>query len=236
MKTFLIIITAFSIGGCQNRSTLKVVEKEVPDNSKVVVLEEHYIDSSNIGMPGKYKMDFKKFRTEDSIYADINLYEKEGRQWNHKQKLHFLKDGVLSCDIEFKDFNNDGLKDFTFQSSIAARGANIIRKLLLFDKEKGNLKYITNSEDFPNLKYNENLDCIDGFRVTGGTQSVFAKIEGDSLREFADVDLFDDMITITVTGKNGKPQILKREKFENGNYIRFKNYNPLQEYESKEYE
>ena len=235
MKIFFIILAAFSICCCQNKSPLKVVDKERPDDSTVVVLEEHYTDSLNIGVSGKYKLDFKKFRTEDSIYADINLYEKDGQNWNHKQKLHFLKDGVLSCDIEFKDYTNDGLKDLTFQSSIAARGANVIRKLLLFDKEKGTLKYITNSEDFPNLRYNKDLNCIDGFRVTGGTQSVFAKIEGDSLREFADVDLFDDTITITVIGKNGKPQILKHEKFENGNYMRFKNYNPLQEYDSKEY-
>ncbi|OYQ38321.1 hypothetical protein CHU92_05680 [Flavobacterium cyanobacteriorum] len=200
-----------------------LVDKSLANNA-----EEHYVDST-IGVRGKYKIDLKKFRT-DSVYVEIKLYKKDLSNWKLVQNFHFLKNGVLTCDVEIKDYNNDGLNDCTFKSSIAARGANEIKKLFIFNEKEGKLTFIKNSEDFPNLQYNEDLNCIDAFRVYGGTQSVFAKIEGDSLKEYASVELFDKKITIITTAPDGSEHVIRNETYEGDSYIRFKNFSPLEEY------
>lgn len=234
MKQILIIYVLILAIGCRDSKTIeeKAVKTELRNiiREKTLQVEEHYIDSTNIGTSKKYKIDFKKIRTTDSVYVQIQFYEKQQSKWGLKQNLEYPKDGILSCDPEFIDYNNDGLKDFTFISSIAARGANQIRKLFIFDSKRGILQEIKNAENFPNLSYNEELDCVDAFRVYGGSQSVFAKIESDTLREFANVELFDERIIITIIDRDGKQKIIRNEKYEEGTYKRFKNYNPLIEY------
>lgn len=228
---FLFIIVA-----CNNekKTGKKLFTTTVESKIDKEIIEEELIDSTEIGISGKFKIDLKKIRSSDSVYVEIKFYEKNNLKWNLKQELHFLKDGVLSCDFKFEDFNNDKLNDFTFQSSVAARGANVIRKLFIFDKENGKLIFIKNSEEFPNLKYNKDLNCVDAFRVYGGTQSVFAKIENDSLKEFANVELFDERIIIKIIDKNGKEKTTRDEKYKSKeSYIRFKNYSPLTEYEGE---
>lgn len=229
------LIFAFLFNGCSDKQKpLKTVSKQTSEIQKdIPILEEEYIDSLKIGIKGENKIELKKFRSIDSVYVEIKFFEKKNSKWLLKQNFHFSKDGVLSCDVKYEDFNSDNLNDFTFKSSIAARGANIIRKLFIFDKKTRNLKFIKNSEEFPNLRYNEDLDCIDAFRVYGGTQTAFAKIEGDSLREFANVELFEKRIIIKVIDKKGIEKILRNEKFDKGSYIRFKNYSPLLEYEGE---
>ncbi len=227
---FLIIST-----GCSEKQKSETIPSNMPKKiqKNISQIEEEYIDSLKIGIPKKYKIDVKKFRSPDSVYVEINFFEKNNSEWLLKQNFHFLKDGVLSCDVEIKDFNNDKLNDFTFVSSIAARGANSVRKLFIFDKEAGKLIFIKNSEEFPNLRYNEDLNCIDAFRVYGGTQTVFAKIEKDSLREFANIELFNERIIINTVDKNGKEKTIRDGKYNKGDYIRFKNYSPLKELEEE---
>ena len=154
-------------------------------------------------------------------------------KWNINQNFTFLKDGLTDCDVEIKDFNNDGLNDMTFQSSVSARGGNVIRKLFIFDKLKRELKYIKNSENFPNLRYNKDLNCLDAFRIYGGTQTAFMKIRKDTLWEFASVELFNNRITIVEKNENGIENKIKDDKFEKDNYMRFRNYNPLIECETE---
>jgi hypothetical protein len=231
MKNIFLILFILFFSGCKNEKkaenndslTRLKIEKKVLKNE----LEESFKDSTKIGLKGEYKIDLKKFRSSDSVYVEIKLYKKQKSKWTIIQSLEFVKDGILSCDPEIKDFNNDGLNDFTFQSSIAGRGANIIRKLFVFEKESGKLKFIKNSENFPNIRYNIELDCIDAFRVYGGAQTAFAKIEKDTLREFANVEIYDDTIQIKIIDKSGKEKLLKNEKYEGGYFHRFKNYKPL---------
>ena len=88
-----------------------------------------------------------------------------------------------------------------------------------------------NSEDFPNMLYNEELDCIDAFLVHGGSTTLFARIKGDSLVKFAGVDNSDYRLVFIIDRK-GKKKYIKRDKIsdEMGVYIRYKNYKPLKEY------
>ncbi|WP_395053259.1 hypothetical protein [Flavobacterium sp.] len=233
-KIFFIVIVIFTFS-CKDKKS----ENKTEIKSKVVnknqfeklITEEEFIDSVNIGLKGKFRIDLKKYRSLDSVYVEIKFFEKQNTKWNLKQNLKFEKDGLTSCDIEIKDFNNDGLNDMTFQSSVAARGANEIRKLFIFDKPKGELKYIRNSENFPNIRYNKELNCLDAFIIYGGTQTAFMKISKDTLWEFASVELFDNRITIIDTDIYGKKTEIRNEKFEKDIYTRYKNYKPLIENE-----
>ena len=233
-KLFFIVIVIFTFCCKDKKNKYKTEIKLKVENKNLtekLIAEEEFIDSVNIGVKGKYKLDVKKYRSLNSVYIKLKFFEKQNTEWNLKQNLKFAKDGVTSCDIKMQDFNNDGLNDMTYQSSVAARGANEIRKLFIFDKSKGELKYIRNSENFPNIRYNKELNCLDAFRVYGGTQSAFMRISKDSLWEFASVELFDNRIIIIETDINGKETVIRNEKFAKDIYTRYKNYKPLIENE-----
>lgn len=242
MTKSIFLVLFFLIFGCSNKTekqpkstiakslkveTIKKKLESEKDNTKTI-LEETLIDSTQIGIKGKFKLIIEQFRNSDSVYVEINLSEKINNQWILKQKIEYLKDGITNCDAKIQDFNNDGAKDLTFKSSVAARGANEIRKLFIFDKKNNKLILMKNSDNYPNLEYNKVLDCIDSWMVYGGTSTVFLKIEKDSLREFAGVSLFDEERKIYIIDKKGKQKTIKKEIVKNLEvYTRFKNYIPL---------
>lgn len=205
----------------------------VKEQQKVITdsVREIYTDSTTIGKKGKNKIVLKSIANTESIYADIRFYIKAGNKWIEKQHFKWRKDGVTSCEPQFTDFNNDGYTDFTYISAIAARGANEIRTLFIYDPKSEILRRMKNSEEYPNLQYNAKLDCIDAFAVYGGTTSYFLKIEKDSLYPFARVDLFDGYREIYKMDKYAKEKLIKREPFETS-YLRYKNFSPLEAYET----
>lgn len=190
-------------------------------------LKEHFVDSSNIGRKKLNKIELSLHNIEDSDYVIIKFYSKaNSKSWKLKQTFSFEKDGITSLDTKLSDFNNDGFKDMTYISAVAARGANEVRRLFIYDKTKDELIFMKNSEDYPNMLYNKELKCIDAFLVYGGSSTIFLKIKGDSLKEFAGVDL-DNSLTVYTVDKNGKQKIIRKDKTTEWYYVRFKNYNPL---------
>ena len=192
--------------------------------------EEFFVDSVNIGKAGLNKVELSKYRTTDCNYVIIKFYSKRGGKWRLQNKFELDKDGVISCDPKISDFNNDKLNDFTYVSALAARGANQIRRLFIYDKTKDQLIYIKNSDEYPNLLYNKELNCIDAFLVYGGCSTVFLKLQGDKLKEFASVELYEGL-TVTTYDSKGKERIIYRNRKVKETYIRYKNYRPLKEYE-----
>ncbi|MBS7233204.1 hypothetical protein KHA90_19480 [Flavobacterium psychroterrae] len=240
MVKSIIFILLFSIVSCSQKNNEKIVSLKKESTKKVIikpeaksdtiktVLEETFTDSTQVGIKGKFKLIVEQFRSNDSSYVEIHLFEKRNQKWVLHQQLEYLKDGVTNCEPELKDFNNDGFNDLTFKSSVAARGANEIRKLLIFDKVKKEFILMKNSDHYPNLEYNKLLDCVDAWLVYGGNTTVFLKLEKDSLREFAGVSLENQEREIYLLDKNGKRKTLKKEFVKDLEvYTRFKNYNPL---------
>ncbi|RZJ73349.1 hypothetical protein [Flavobacterium sp.] len=238
--SILLLLLVSTFVGCRKNPDVKITPD--PKNKKTDIvektdsdaLEEHYVDSTKIGIKGHFKLDLRKFRTVDSVYAIVRFYQKSDGKWKLKQQLKFDKDGIVGCDPEFSDFNNDGNGDFTFKNGVAARRANEMRLLIIFDPKKRELTLMKNSGEHPNLKYNRELDCIEGFHVYGGALTCFLKIESDSLREFANVETFDDTLTVTKIDKKGKQRQILRKHFEES-YVRFKNYDPVEEYQDGSY-
>lgn len=211
-------------------TTKEITKPETKKDTIQTVLDETFTDSTQVGVKGKFKLAINQFRTDDSVYVEINLFEKINNKWLIKQKLEYLKDDVTNCEPELKDFNNDGFNDLTFKSAAAARGANEIRKLLIFDPSKKAFVLMKNSDQYPNLQYNELLNCVDAWLVYGGSSTVFLKIEKDSLREFAGVSLDNNNREIYIIDKKGKRKTLKKEFVKDLEvYTRYQNYNPLTE-------
>lgn len=197
-------------------------------------LEELFEDSLHIGTKGLYKVQLKQYRHAGDVSVKIELSERQKNSWIKKQALKFDKDGITSSDAEIADFNNDELGDLTFQSAAAARGANEIRTLLIFDKVSGMFIPIKNSESYPNLRYNKKLDCIDALLVSGCWVTVFLHLRKDSLSEFADVNVCGDSVSVAVRDMHGiRKYLIKNKKNTFGDFPRFENFRPLKKLDEK---
>jgi len=199
------------------------------ENISICDTIEFYCDSTNFGAKTKSKIDIYKIVTNQNTFIKLFLYKKDNRLWVLNDSLKVDGDFINKLNCEISDFNNDNSNDLLFVSGTAARGGNVIQTLVLYSNEK--LKWIKNSENYPNLMYNKKLDCIDAFILTGGNTTCFLKIENDSLTEFARVEQRDKLITSEVLEKNGKWKELSKVKDYSEDMKRFINYNPLQERE-----
>lgn len=233
MKSFLGILFLLTLSCNSNQSQSDVPNKidslQTLHTSGNVQFQKIMVDSLFIGNKTLDKVEVLNNRTDDSIYVDINLFEKQGNEWKKKQAIHFLKDGVSECNPQISDFNNDGYNDLTVVSATAARGANEVRRLFIYDKTLGRLIEMKNSEKYPNMLYNEELDCIDAFLVYGGSSTVFLRISGDSLKEFAQVTAHYGL-TVSEFDNEGKENIIMEDTSYKASFVRFKTYKPLKEY------
>jgi hypothetical protein len=164
---------------CQSNEKNKVITESQDFNKPV----EFYSDSINIGRKSYNKIELSLYKTDDSTFVIINFYSKQSGKWVLKTKFEFPKDGITGLDTKLSEFNNDNFNDMTYISAVAARGANEIRRLFLYDKDSDQLILLKNSEKYPNLRYNKELNCIDAFLVSGGCSTVFLTISKDSLKK-----------------------------------------------------
>lgn len=199
-------------------------------NEPIETTEEAHFWSNSIGANGLYRLEMKQLRS-DVVMADIELFKKKEGKWVLIQHETIEKDGITSIDPKVSDFNNDGYLDLTFHYSTAARGANDVRKLYIFDTIKERLRMIKNSDHFPNLMYNKELDCIDAMLFYGCVATEFLRLEGDSLKEFAGVEACHDGITIYTYNRLGDRKYLTKDKVmkQFSDFPRFINYKPLKE-------
>jgi hypothetical protein len=187
---------------------------------------ETFSDSINIGEKGKSKIEIIKHRVFDDTYVIVKFYTRGPNNWFIKNTYQYECNALMDLNPDISDYNNDKFNDITFISATAARGSNEVRRLFVYDERNYELLSIVNSQDYPNMEYNEELNCIDAWLVHGGSSTVFTRIKGDSLKEFASVHN-DNHRTIYIVDKEGNRKLLQRKKIsEDDVYIRYKNYNP----------
>lgn len=195
-------------------------------------LLEIFTDSLHIGEPGKSKIELIRHRVLDNTYVIIKFYTKGPAYWYLQNTYLYERNTLMGLQPDIADFNNDSFMDITFIAATAARGANEVRRLFIYDADEKKLVSIVNSENYPNMRYNKELDCIDAFLVYGGTSTVFTRIEGDSLKEFASVHN-DRYRTVYEIDKSGKERQLSKDSITDPGdiYMRYINYKPLKAYE-----
>lgn len=238
----IILIFSFFLFSCSPRRSNNVLEKEfLLEKTNIAAatdtvnlkteLIEIFTDSLTIGVKGKNKLELIKHRVFEDTYVIVKFYTKAPHRWYLKNTYLYECNAFMSMMPDISDYNNDGLNDVTFITTQAARGANEVRRLFVYDDYKQELISIVNSENYPNMRYNKELDCIDAFLVHGGTSTVFAKIKKDSLIEFASVHN-DSHRTIYETDADGNEKLITKEKIDPDNvYVRYSNYKPLKEYQ-----
>jgi len=227
----LIVFIVFSCNSIERHDS-QVKSKTIKSIDRRAKLEEAFVDSVRIGRSGFHKVSIFNYRTEDSNYVDVKFYKKLGNDWKLIQEMQCSKDGDLGCDPKFADFNQDGRMDLTIVTAVAARGANDCRRLFIYDEKRNRLMNMKNSEDYPNMQYNSELNCIDSWMFHGGVSTVFVRINGDSLEEFAMVSLMDKLV-VYETDKNGESNKIFEDthlNIDNFGYQRFKNYKPWKIY------
>ena len=246
MCRYICISFLLAVVSCQNQqyeSPNKIAETgakpliafETEKNSGASATPElldFFSNDSNIGTPRKNKIEISHFKILDGDMVEIKFYSwEQNKDWHLKQRFEYEKFGSLPIETKLEDFDNDGFKDMTYVSSIAARGANEVRKLFIYDEKKDELIYIKNSEEYPNMQYNKELNCIDAWLFHGGTTTVFLKIDGESLKEFASVDSSSIQRTVSVIDKDGREKVLRTDRIEEDEiYERYESFNPLKPY------
>lgn len=191
---------------------------------------ENFKDENKIGKQKQNRVEISTYKKGESFFVKTKFYAKSKSKWLLKNEFDIEKSGRLPIQPEIKDFNGDGFNDITFVSGSSARGANDVRDLFIYDLQKDQLIHIKNSSDYPNLQYNPSLKCLDAWILTGSTTTVFLKLKGDKLVEFASVDDSGTERTVKIIDQNGKEKLLRREKRKDDGFDRYINFDPIQTY------
>lgn len=206
----------------------KIRPSEILD--KFVDTLEVFSDSLLFGQKKKNKITITKISNQDSTFTTVQLFTKKGLNWEVNDEICISSSAIPNLDVSISDFNADGFPDLLFTSGESARGANVVQTLMLYEPKKQKLRWIKNSELFPNLMYNKELKCVDALIFTGGLTTVFLRLEKDSLIEFAEVDQRDDRITVKKVNANGQEKEIKNIKNKGfSDMTRFINFDPLKE-------
>ena len=205
---FLLLLFTCSCLAQQKRKAIKpnhspkmvnhIPNSTLPD----IEIVETFTDSTNVGEKGRNSIRIIKYRVFDDTYLIIKFYVKQAGQWLLQNTYQYETNASMGLQPDIRDFNNDRLNDITIIAATAARGANEVRRLFIYDAQAKQLVSIVNAEDYPNMRYNPELDCIDAFLVHGGSSTIFAKIKGDRLKTFASVhnDLYRTVYKIDADG------------------------------------
>lgn len=233
LNILIILIFILSCTASPTDNEIKHVSAANTTNTNTEIIET-FVDSLNIGEKGKNKVELIKHRVFDDTYVIVKFYRKATvpNRWYNANTYIVQCNAMQGLLPNITDFNNDNFNDITFISAQAARGANEVRRLFVYDDYERALISIVNSEDYPNMLYNKELNCIDAFLFHGGTSTVFARLKGDSLKEFASVHN-DSHRTVYEVDKFGKDKLLRRDKINPEDvYIRYINYKPLKAYKN----
>jgi len=201
----------------------------IDTNVRMEPFTEHFW-SNKIGFRDSFRIELDQIRNDAGVYVDIELFKRVNNKWTMIQEFSEEKDGISSLSPKVVDMNNDGAQDVLFQTATAARGANVVKTLFIFDTLNYKLVKIRNSSYYPNLQYNEKLNCLDAHMFYAGSTTVFLKIVKDTLQEFANVSIMNQYLSIEKIYPDGTHKILNEIKVKNfkyGDYDRFSNYNPL---------
>lgn len=96
----------------------------------------------------------------------------------HQEKLHSQFQNV-----EFIDFNGDGIKDILVENISDVR-SNLTYNLFIVDFKNQKLRKIEGFEEIKNPNYLEKYDLIDCMVMSGRNWTSFYKIEGNKVKDF----------------------------------------------------
>lgn len=96
----------------------------------------------------------------------------------HQEKLHSQFQNV-----EFIDFNGDGIKDILVENTADVR-SNLTYNLFIVDFKNQKLRKIEGFNEIKNPNYLKEYDLIDCMVMSGRNWTSFYKIEGNKVKDF----------------------------------------------------
>lgn len=190
---------------------------------------QKFSDSKNVIKNNQYKLNVVQKSQNDDALVNFTLFKKANKKWIKLQNYRFKKQNFfLSVDTS-EDLNNDGYKDVKISFAQAARGANEVNRLFVFDPKTQKLIDMENSADYPNLHYNEKRDCVTSDMFYGGSATYFLKIRKNKLEPFGKVEFYNDSISSYKIVKC-KEILLKKQAYDSDNGATFfSNFDPVEE-------
>nr|WP_199161841.1 hypothetical protein [Elizabethkingia sp. ASV34] len=191
---------------------------------------EFFSDSKTLIKPRKYKINITQKSSKTGSVVVLNLFRKSGNKWSIIQSGSFKKQTDFPLFVTTdEDLNNDGYNDLKISYAQAARGANEIEKLFIFNPKTQKLTEILNSQEYPNLHYNARRNCITSYMFYGGNATYFLHIKQNKLEGFGKVKFSNDSI-YSYKIKNKKEILLKKEAYKsNDGAVFFSNFDPVEE-------
>ena len=95
----------------------------------------------------------------------------------HQERLHSQFQNV-----EFIDFNGDGIKDILIENTSDVR-SNLTYNLFIVDFKNQNLRKIEGFDEIKNPNYLKEYDLIDCLVMSGKNWTSFYKIEGNKIKD-----------------------------------------------------
>ncbi|MEJ1238430.1 hypothetical protein WBG78_09885 [Chryseolinea sp. T2] len=177
MRVVLTISLLLTLEFCygQNKSEVKTFETRcdsIYKNKGYRVVLQHFPDG--IGANSDVNTVFQFIRTagkEREIVHQDTIYSRTG-------------------EIEFKDFNNDGVKDLLIQNTSDVR-SNWTYYLYLVDSLNNNLKKVKGFDEIKNPRYLSRYHLIDNYVNSGRNWTSFYRIVNDTIKDLKIV-IYDD--------------------------------------------
>ena len=191
--------------------------------------EEAYYNVAN-GDEGMFLIELKQFEMGHDWrkMVSIRLFRYSYYETELLQRILIPKDGTIGLHPLLDDYNNDDYLDLKVKTGEAMRGSNDVSSIFLYNPSGDSLVYLKNSENYPNLRYNEKLDCIDAWAIYGGSCTTFLKVQGDSLVERASIEVNDGELTMWLFKSNGDLKRIERKPTGLHYLTRFNNYRPIE--------
>ena len=144
------------------------------------------------------KSDFDKALVKEKISIRLSMTKKfsDNNPNYHltiyKDKKPILEDKIFSKlgEIEFQDFNGDGIKDILVQNISDAR-SNWTYYLYLYDNKNKLFKKVKGFETIKNPTFNLENKIIESYVVSGKNYMEFYKINNSNV-ENLNISIFDD--------------------------------------------
>jgi len=194
---------------------------------------ESYSDTIELKKGGLFFIDLTRVKSEehDGHLVRVTFTHDLGNGGTLLSSYDIDKDPLIGCEPKKYDYNGDGYLDYSFVSNMAARSANEIRTIFIFDLNENRFLHIKNSEQYPNLIFNPKLNCLDAWAFHGGTIQSFLKLESDSLVLMYTIDIHG---TERVLGKyeNGDQVSREVDTIQDVGFPRHISFNPFEEYKN----
>jgi hypothetical protein len=216
-RNLIFILTFFLTANCYGQSTEEL---------------ESYSDSITTKEGELYIVQLIRVESKDSDRHGVQIeFFRNSKRRDLINSYEIDKDTLTGCDPKVYDYNGDGNMDYSFVSNLAARGANEVRTLFIFNPKDKSFIHVKNSEQFPNIIYNPKLKCLDSWAFHGGTTQSFLKLEADSLIATYTIDVHGTE-RVLAKYENGKRIKIKTDSIEDVGFPRYINYDPFEEYEN----